>query len=276
MEATMLERGSLMYLEFGNDKAIEGYRDPRSDDPEKVRHRPAPGQRITQVAFPEDTPLLEAFQSVVKLIDYHVTQGEKPAWVDSDSAGLEKLLKEHLGIKASRPKQWGDDTGANHLPRMADLMGRAGAALLATTMLGRLVLLHRAFSLELRTNAGRDFQANVMGYGGAGGAGTGAMRPADYLGITSDNTAPDATRTTLPSEVSSGSLTRAQAIYAHTSGTASYTLTKTFTSDQPINVAKLGVFNAPSGGTMVFETLLNSPAPMQSGDQLALTETVTL
>src|SRR5438270_256376 len=104
-----------MYLEFGNDHALEGYRDPRSDNPELVRYRPAMGQRITQVSFPDDIPLLEAFQGAVKLIDYHVAQGEKPAWIDSDSAGLEKLLKEHLGIKGSRPKQWGEDTGAHLL-----------------------------------------------------------------------------------------------------------------------------------------------------------------
>jgi len=254
-----------MYLEFGNAHAIEGYRDPRSDNPEKVRYRPAQGQRITQVAIPEGMTLNDAFQSAVRMIAYHIAEGEKPTWIDSDNQVLERMLKEHFGVKGLRPKEWGADTGANLVPRMADVM----ATLMAPALLA-------AFMLSLRTNAGRDFTCNVMGNGAAAGAGTGSMRPADYMGLTSDATAPNAANTILTAEIGSGSLVRAQAMYAHTSGTASYTLTKTFTSDQPVTVAKLGIFNAPTGGTMVFETMLNEPAPLQSGDQLALTETVTL
>lgn len=254
-----------MWLECGNESTIEGYRDPRSDNPEKVRYRPAQGERITQVAFPEGTTLNEAFQSAVKLLAYHIAAGEKPAWIDSDNQMLERMLRENFGVKGSRPKGWGQDTGASLVPRMADVMA---------TMMMPVIL--AGVLLTLRTNSGRDWQSNIMGSGGAGGAGTGSMRPADYLGLTSDNTSPAAGDTTLTSEVASGTLVRAQAIYAHSSGTASYTLTKTFTSDQPITINKLGVFNAASGGTMVFETMLNDPAPLTSGDQLALTETITL
>lgn len=254
-----------MWVEIGNASAIEGYRDPRSDDPEKVRYRPAEGQRITQVSFPEGTVLLDAFQSTVKLIDYHIAAGEKPSWIDSDNATLEQMLKENFGVKASRPKDWGRDTGANRAPRMSDLMATMMLPVVLTGVL-----------LTLRTNSGRDWQANIMGAGAASGAGTGNMKPADYIGLTTDAGAPNASNTTLTSEIGAGSLIRAQAAFAHTTGTASYTLTKTFTSDQPLTIAKLGVFNAATGGIMVFETLLNTPAVMQSGDQLALTETVTL
>ncbi len=126
----------------------------------------------------------------------------------------------------------------------------------------------------MRTNAGRDWQSRVMADTSSNG--TGQYAPANYIGVSANNAAPSAASTTLTGEIVSGSLIRAQAAYAHTNGTASYTLTKTFTSDQSITLAKIGVFTAPSGGTIVFETLLNSVAVMVSGDQLQITETVTL
>ena len=255
----------MTFVEIGNDKAIEGYRDPNSDDPEKVRYRPLPGQHVTRVVFPEDMALMEQFTSAVNLIAYHVAEGASPAWIDSNSESLETLLKDHFSISTSRPRTWGKDTGADKLPRMSDLM----ALCLAPVVLA-------AVMLNLRTNAGRDWQANVMGGGGLAGAGTGAMRTADYIGVTNDTTAPDVANTTLPGEVTTGTLARAQAAFAHTNGTATYTLTKTFSSDQTITVAKMGVFNASTGGTLVFETLLNAVAPLVSGDQLAITETITL
>lgn len=106
--------------------------------------------------------------------------------------------------------------------------------------------------------------------------GTGAYAPANYIGLTANATAPAAGDTTLTGEIGSGTLVRAQATYAHTNGTNTYTLTKTFTSDQSVVIAKIGVFNAPTGGTMVFESLLSATATLVSGDQLAITEVVTL
>jgi len=126
----------------------------------------------------------------------------------------------------------------------------------------------------MRTDSGRDHQARVMS--DTASTGTGAYAPACYLGVTANSTAPAAGDTTLAGEVASGTLARALAVYAHTNGTASYTLTKTFTSDQTITLAKVGVFTAASGGTMVFETLLNSPAPLVSGDQVQVTSTITI
>jgi hypothetical protein len=126
----------------------------------------------------------------------------------------------------------------------------------------------------LRTDAGRDFQSRVMG--DTASTGTGAYAAANYIGLTSNSTAPAAASTALTTEVTTGTLARAQATYAHTNGTATYTLTKTFTSDQTITIAKIGVFNAATAGTLVFETLLNATASLVSGDQLQITETVTL
>ena len=106
--------------------------------------------------------------------------------------------------------------------------------------------------------------------------GTGTYAAANYIGLTENTSAAVATDSTLTGEITSGTLARAQAAFAHTTGVASYTLTKTFTADATKTIAKIGVFNAPSGGTMVFESLLTAPASLQSGDQVAITESVTL
>jgi hypothetical protein len=126
----------------------------------------------------------------------------------------------------------------------------------------------------VRVNTGTDHQARVMA--DTASTGTGSYAAANYIGLTANTSAAGATDTTLAGEVASGSLARAQAAYAHTTGAASYTLTKTFTSDQTVTIAKIGVFNAATGGTMVFESLLSATASLQSGDQVAITEVVTL
>ena len=139
----------------------------------------------------------------------------------------------------------------------------------------RLLMLMTALIPALRTDDGRDFQARVMGDGGNVDAGSGDMRPADYIALTEDAGAPASGSSTLTGELT-GDLGREQATYAHTDGTATYTLTNTWTSDQSATVRKIGVFNASSGGTLVFETELNAEATLVSGDQLQVTETVTL
>jgi len=139
----------------------------------------------------------------------------------------------------------------------------------------RLLMLMTALIPALRTDDGRDFQARVMGDGGNVDAGSGDMRPADYIALTEDSGAPASGSSTLTGELT-GDLGREQATYAHTDGTATYTLTNTWTSDQSATVRKIGVFNASSNGTLVFETELNAEATLVSGDQLQVTETVTL
>lgn len=109
-----------MYAEFGNADAQEGYRDPTSDDPELVRYKPLEGDRVTTVVFPEGTSLQEAFSSAVTALTFHMVDGAKPTWVESDSEGLQALLVEHYGLtpsKNTRPKNWGKETGALDLPR---------------------------------------------------------------------------------------------------------------------------------------------------------------
>lgn len=129
----------------------------------------------------------------------------------------------------------------------------------------------------MRVNGGTDHQAAVMATTGSQPA------PANYIGLTANATAPSASNTTLTAEITtaSGGLIRKQATYAHTTGVASYTLTATFTANGfdvlPVTIAKIGVFNASTSGTMVFETLLNATATLAAaGDNTTITETVTL
>ena len=69
---------------------------------------------------------------------------------------------------------------------------------------------------------------------------------------------------------------RAIGAYAHTTGTSSWTLTRTVSVDRTVTVAKIGVFNAVSGVTLVFETLLDTTAVVKSGDTVQIVFTGTM
>lgn len=130
--------------------------------------------------------------------------------------------------------------------------------------------------VNLLTNGGRDaLHAQHLST---------AAQPAafNYMAVTADATAAAATDTTLAGEIATagGGLLRAQATYAHTAGTNTTTLTKTFTANGtdalPVTIAKIGVFNAATVGTMGYETALNATATLTtSGDSVTITETVT-
>lgn len=128
----------------------------------------------------------------------------------------------------------------------------------------------------LLTNGGRDaLHAQHMGT---------SAQPAsfNYMALTASTTAPAAGDTTLTGEITTagGGLVRAQATYAHTAGTNTTTLTKTFTANGsdslPVTIAQIGVFNASSSGTLGYHTALSATATLNvSGDNLTVTETVT-
>lgn len=126
------------------------------------------------------------------------------------------------------------------------------------------------------TNGGRD-HALAATY-------TTSTQPAaaNYMAVSANATAPSAASTTLPGEITTGGggLVRAQATYAHTGGAATATLTKTFTANGsdslPVTIAKIGILNAASSGTLVHETLISPTATLSaSGDQVTITETIT-
>lgn len=128
------------------------------------------------------------------------------------------------------------------------------------------------------TTAGKDFVASALGDRSGSRAAA-----ADYIALTANNTSPAAGDTTLTGEIATGGggLIRAQAAYAHTGGASTYTLTKTFTANGsdslPVTIAKIGVFNASSSGSMPWTSLLSTTATISaSGDALTITETITI
>ena len=123
---------------------------------------------------------------------------------------------------------------------------------------------------NLRTTAGLDWQADVMGN---------ATQPASarWIALTTNTTAPAASDTTLTGEITTGGLARVAGTYAHTPGATSYTITASWTASATHTaVHKGGLFNASSGGTMAFTTVLNAQATLASGDQLQVTWTVNI
>lgn len=128
-----------------------------------------------------------------------------------------------------------------------------------------------------KSSAGIDFVAAQL----SGAASATAV--AKWMALTANATAPAPANTTLAAEITTagGGLLRAIATYAHTASTATYTLTKTFTTNGsdtlPVTIAKIGIFDAASAGTLVFETLLSSTAVLSvSGDAVTVTDTVTI
>jgi hypothetical protein len=127
-------------------------------------------------------------------------------------------------------------------------------------------LISRGVVYNTRTNAGRDWQSDVMG--------TLSTQPAvsKWVGLTATNVTIAGTETTLSGEIGSGTLARAiYTAYNHSAGTATYNQTKTFTSDQTVTLRTAGEFNAASSGTMPFIANISPEAPTVSGDTLALT-----
>lgn len=114
--------------------------------------------------------------------------------------------------------------------------------------------------------------------------------PAWYMALSTNATAPTSTDTALAGElwVSGGGLNRSRATYAHTTGASSYTLSKTYIMNASDNggsaatINKIGIFNfqvttTPSGSTgMLFETAVPNPPVLVSGDQVAVSDVISI
>lgn len=261
-----------MYVRIGNASAIEGYRDPNSDDPGKLRFREVPGEHITEFSFPDGIGLQEAVRGVVASLDHQMAKGERPAWIESDVEAVETVLLDQFNIprrQNRRPRTWGEQVAK---------ASAGGGGIAPLVMMPLLVIeawmLFAASRLNVRTLDGRDWMARIMG--DPNSTATGIYGSGSWLGVTANAVAPVNTDAVLSGEITAGTLARRQAIYSHTNGTAPYTLTSTFTSDQSVTLNKLGVFIGAGAVAMVFSSLLNAPATLVAGDQTQVTETVTL
>jgi hypothetical protein len=101
-----------------------------------------------------------------------------------------------------------------------------------------------------------------------------------WMGLTENASAASASNTALTGEITTGGANRQLATYAHTGGTNTYTMQKTFTISASFPaIHRMGMFtasNTTAGGIMVFEAVLNADANVISGDSLQVTQTVTL
>lgn len=100
----------------------------------------------------------------------------------------------------------------------------------------------------------------------------------NYLAISSATTGFAATDTTLASELTTNGLARAQATFAHTAGTNTSTLTKTwtYTGSTSQTIGSCATFNASSAGTLGEEDALSSSITVSTnGDTATVTYTGT-
>lgn len=120
---------------------------------------------------------------------------------------------------------------------------------------------------NLRTNAGGDWQASVMGNTSS------VPATCTYIALSNDATAPSTSDTAVASEITSNGLSRAQATYAHTNGTSSYTEQKVFSATGTQASQKAGLLNASSTGTLCFENTYTQ-VTVNNGDTLTVTWTI--
>jgi len=98
----------------------------------------------------------------------------------------------------------------------------------------------------------------------------------NYIALSNDTLTETTASTTLSTEIAANGLARAIGAYAHTAGTSTATITKTFTcATAPQSAQKAALFSASSGGTM-HHALAFTQRALQIGDQLAVTFTITL
>jgi hypothetical protein len=101
-----------------------------------------------------------------------------------------------------------------------------------------------------------------------------------FMGLTTDSAAAAAGDTVLATEITTGGCNRTKSTFAHTAGTATYTMQVIYSvSASFTNIHKMGLFtaaNTTAGGILVFETVLNADATVGNGDTLTVTDTITL
>lgn len=105
--------------------------------------------------------------------------------------------------------------------------------------------------------------------------------PAAWIAVTANSAEPKPENETLTGEIktSEGGLVRALAVFKYIGG-KEYEVKATFTANAhdivPVTLAKIGIFNAHNGGTMMFESLLTATAEIkESGDAVTITDIVT-
>lgn len=110
--------------------------------------------------------------------------------------------------------------------------------------------------------------------------GAGGLAAVRFMALTTNAGAAAAGDTVLTGEVTTNGGGRSLATYAHTYGTNTFTLVKSYSITGTITaIHKMGLFvclSSAGADPMIFETVLNADATVVNGDTLQVTETVTL
>jgi hypothetical protein len=122
---------------------------------------------------------------------------------------------------------------------------------------------------NLRTNAGANWQADIMSDTGTPSVNT----QCNYIALTDDSGSPNATDTALASEIATNGLSRKQGTYNHTSNASSYTDSAVWTATGTQASQKAGMLTTSSGGTLCFESTYTA-VTLNDTDTLTLTWTI--
>ncbi len=122
---------------------------------------------------------------------------------------------------------------------------------------------------NVKTTVGIDFLF-AQGYSTSPGA-----NGLNYIALSNDTLTETSASTTLSTEIAANGLSRAIGAYAHTTGAATATISKTFTATGAQSAQKAALFSASSSGTMQ-HALAFTQRSLQNTDTLAVTFTITL
>ena len=132
-------------------------------------------------------------------------------------------------------------------------------------------LVHESEHKNVVTTVGRDF-LHQQGYQTTGLGSNGL----NYIALSNDTVTETSASTTLSNEIAANGLSRAQGTVAHTTGTNTTTVAKTFTCATSSQAAqKAALFTASSSGIMC-HVLGFTQRTLQVGDTLTITYTITL
>mgnify|MGYP000260911547 CR=1 FL=1 len=133
---------------------------------------------------------------------------------------------------------------------------------------GQVIYYHEGHNLI--TKMGKDIIAKQLGSTSPNTNG------ANYIGLSTSSSSPDADWTSIPDEITSGGLERAQGLYSHTNGTNTYQIQKTFTASASFTGVQLAGLYVTQTGNTLFAANTFSPVNLISGDQLTVTWTITI
>jgi hypothetical protein len=122
---------------------------------------------------------------------------------------------------------------------------------------------------NLRTDAGDNWQADIMAVSGT----PTDNNQCEYIALTNTAVTPAQSDTTLSGEIVANGLSRAAGTYAHTAGSSTFTLAKTFTATGSQSAQASGMFTASSSGTMCFENTFTQ-VTLATNDTVTVTWTI--